>query len=178
MSGDLKHPSKAIPKGTLYGLLLTFMLYAMVIFAMAASINRETFYKNTNVIQLVSFSSNENRNMHAGVIDACIQPVHPRNVVANVRQTNFSGIIILLGEVATSIFSVLMGVIGSAKLLQALARDHLVPGLKLFGQGTQKADEPIYAILITFLIAQVTMFADINQIASFITMTVSCHFFM
>jgi potassium/chloride transporter 9 len=66
-----------------------------------------------------------------------------------------------------------MGVIGSAKLLQALARDRLVPGLSLFGQGTEKADEPIYAICITYMIAQITMFADINQIASFITMTVS-----
>jgi potassium/chloride transporter 9 len=54
MSGDLKHPSKAIPKGTLYGLGLTFAMYAMVIFALAASISRETLYKNTNVIQLVS----------------------------------------------------------------------------------------------------------------------------
>jgi potassium/chloride transporter 9 len=69
-----------------------------------------------------------------------------------------------------------MGVIGSAKLLQALARDHLIPGLSLFGQGTKKSDEPIYAVCITYVIAQVTMFADINQIASFITMTV-CHFF-
>ena len=65
-----------------------------------------------------------------------------------------------------------MGVIGSAKLLQALARDRLIPGLSLFGQGTKAADEPIYAICVTFVIAQVTMFADINQIASFITMTV------
>lgn len=137
MSGDLKHPSKAIPKGTLYGLGLTFTLYALVIFAMAATIGRETFYSNTNVIQL----------------------------------TNISGVIILLGELATSLFSVLMGVIGSAKLLQALSRDHLIPGLSLFGQGTRKSDEPIYAIAITFLIAQATMFADINQIASFITMT-------
>lgn len=32
--------------------------------------------------------------------------------------------------------------------------------------------QPIYAIIITYMIAQVTMFADINQIASFITMTV------
>lgn len=54
MSGDLKHPSKAIPKGTLYGIGLTFILYTMVILAMAASIARETFYNNTNVIQLVS----------------------------------------------------------------------------------------------------------------------------
>jgi potassium/chloride transporter 9 len=106
MSGDLKHPSKAIPKGTLYGIGLTFVLYTLVIFAMAASIARETFYKNTNVIQL----------------------------------TNISGVVILAGEIATSLFSVLMGVIGSAKLLQALSRDHLIPGLSLFGQGT-KEDE-------------------------------------
>ncbi|KAE8829015.1 hypothetical protein PTNB73_05855 [Pyrenophora teres f. teres] len=137
MSGDLKHPSKAIPKGTLYGLGLTFILYTLVIFAMAASIARETFYNNTNVIQL----------------------------------TNISGVVVLAGEMATSLFSVLMGVIGSAKLLQALSRDHLIPGLSAFGQGTKKSDEPIYAIIVTFIIAQVTMFADINQIASFITMT-------
>jgi potassium/chloride transporter 9 len=137
MSGDLKHPSKAIPKGTLYGLGLTFVLYTVVIIAMAASIGRESLYNNTNVIQL----------------------------------TNISGVVILLGEYATALFSVLMGVIGSAKLLQALARDHLVPGLSIFGQGTKAKDEPIYAILFTYILAQLTMFADINQIASFITMT-------
>jgi potassium/chloride transporter 9 len=107
MSGDLKHPSKAIPKGTLWGIGLTFALYTLVIFAMAASIARETLYNNTNVIQL----------------------------------TNISGAVILAGEMATSLFSVLMGVIGSAKLLQALARDHIIPGLSLFGQGTKKSDE-------------------------------------
>jgi hypothetical protein len=37
---------------------------------------------------------------------------------------------------------------------------------------TSYQPQPIYAIIVTFLIAQVTMFADINQIASFITMTV------
>lgn len=137
MSGDLKHPSKAIPKGTLYGLGLTFCLYTIVILALAASIGRESFYNNTNVIQL----------------------------------TNMSGVVILLGEYATSLFSVLMGVIGSAKLLQALARDHLVPGLSIFGQGTKAKDEPVYAIMFTYVLAQLTMFADINQIASFITMT-------
>lgn len=92
--------------------------------------------------------------------------------MTNVFQTSLSGVIILLGEIATSLFSVLMGIIGSAKLLQALARDRLIPGLSIFGQGTKKNDEPIYAIAITFIIAQVTMFANINQIASFITMTV------
>ena len=54
MSGDLKHPSKAIPKGTLSGIALTFIAYTIVIFAMAATITRESFYHNANVIQDVS----------------------------------------------------------------------------------------------------------------------------
>lgn len=63
-----------------------------------------------------------------------------------------------------------MGVIGSAKLLQAIARDSLLPGFNVFGQGTKKNDEPVYAIVVTFIFAQVTMLFDINRIASFVTM--------
>jgi potassium/chloride transporter 9 len=137
MSGDLKNPSKSIPKGTLGSLALTFITYALVILAMAASITRESLYNNVNVIQIV----------------------------------NFSETTILLGEFATSFFSALMGVIGSAKLLQAIARDSLLPGFKLFGQGTKKNDDPVYAIIVTYIFAQVTMLFDINQIASFVTMS-------
>lgn len=54
MSGDLKYPSKAIPKGTLSGLALTFFSYTVVILAMAATITRESFYDNVNVIQDVN----------------------------------------------------------------------------------------------------------------------------
>lgn len=137
MSGDLKNPSKSIPKGTLYGLGTTFVLYTFVILAMAATITRSSFVRNANVIQ----------------------------------DTNISGIVVLAGEFASSFFSTLMGVIGSAKLLQALARDNLLPGFWIFGQGTKKADEPTYAILMTYVVAQITMLCDLNQIASFVTMT-------
>lgn len=64
-----------------------------------------------------------------------------------------------------------MGVVGSAKLLQAVARDSLLPGLSFFAQGTGKGDEPIIAIIFTFIISQMTMLFNINRIASFITMT-------
>ncbi|KAF3934122.1 hypothetical protein ABW19_dt0210240 [Dactylella cylindrospora] len=137
MSGDLRKPSRSIPKGTLHGLLLTFITYALVIFAMGATIRRKALYTNLNIIQDV----------------------------------NLSTFLILAGEFATSFFSSLLGVIGSAKLLQALARDNIVPGFSVFGQGTESNDEPIVAIMFTFLVAQITMFANINQIASFVTMT-------
>ncbi|KAI9742355.1 MAG: hypothetical protein M1818_003888 [Claussenomyces sp. TS43310] len=136
MSGDLKHPSKAIPKGTLYGLGITFVAYTLVILAMASTITRASFLHNVNVIQ----------------------------------DTNVSGILVLAGEFASSFFSTLMGVIGSAKLLQALARDKLLPGFATFGQGTKKGDEPLYAIFFSYLLAQLFMLADINRIASFVTM--------
>ncbi|KAI9789771.1 MAG: hypothetical protein M1816_005810 [Peltula sp. TS41687] len=137
MSGDLKNPSNSIPKGTLYGLALTFFTYVIVILSLAATVTRASFYRNVNVIQY----------------------------------TNISDVIILLGEFATSFFSSLMGVIGSAKLLQALARDNVLPGFSMMSKGSKKKDEPIRAILITHLVAQLTMLGDINQIASFITMT-------
>ncbi|POS85933.1 hypothetical protein EPUL_001864 [Erysiphe pulchra] len=137
MSGDLKNPSKSIPKGTLYGLGTTFILYAIVIITMASTVTRASFIRNANIIQ----------------------------------DTNISGLVVLAGELASALFSTLMGVIGSAKLLQALARDNILPGFSIFSQGTKNGDEPSNAIIFTYLIAQITMLCDLNQIASFITMT-------
>lgn len=137
MSGDLKNPSKSIPSGTLYGILLTFASYALVIVAMAASITRLTFYRNVNVIQDV----------------------------------NVSGVLVLLGEIATTSFSVLMGIIGPAKQLQAIARDGIFPGLGFFGKGTKKNDDPVAAIFFTWFVAQITILFDINSIASLVTMS-------
>jgi len=87
-----------------------------------------------------------------------------------IQDTNIWPPIIFAGEFATTFFSALMGVIGSAKLMQALARDKLFPGLSVFGKGTKKADEPLLAIFLTYIVAQFAMFANLNQIATFISM--------
>ncbi len=136
MSGDLKNPSKAIPKGTLWAMITTFGIYFIVILSMAASTDRRSFYANPNILSQISLSP----------------PV------------------ILAGECDVTFFSALMGIIGSAKLFQALARDKLLPGLSIFGKGTKRADEPIVAIILTYAIAQVALLADLNQIATLISM--------
>jgi potassium/chloride transporter 9 len=136
MSGDLRNPSKAIPKGTLWAMLTTFLAYLLVILAMASSTTHNSFISNPNVIS----------------------------------ETNISAGVIFAGECAVTFFSALMGVIGSAKLLQALARDKLLPGLSIFGRGTGRGDEPVLAIFLTFIISQLALLADLNRIATFISM--------
>lgn len=87
-----------------------------------------------------------------------------------IQDTNIWAPLILAGECATTFFSALMGIIGSSKLLQALARDKLLPGLSVFGQGTKRGDEPTFAIFLTYLVAQIALFGNLNQIATFISM--------
>ncbi|KAL1838988.1 hypothetical protein VTJ49DRAFT_1999 [Mycothermus thermophilus] len=144
MSGDLRNPSKAIPKGTLWAMLSTLIAYVLVILALASSTTHASLLHNPNIIQ-----------------DVNIWPP-----------------VIFAGEIATCFFSSLMGVIGAAKLMQALARDKLVPGLSPFGKGTKRADEPVLAIFLTYFAAQLAMFANLNQIATLISMGYQMTFFV
>ncbi|ONH67703.1 Vacuolar cation-chloride cotransporter 1 [Cyberlindnera fabianii] len=136
MSGDLSKPSNSIPKGTLWGLLLTFVCYSLVIISLSASVPRELLHKDVQIIQTVSMSST----------------------------------IILIGEFSTSLFSVIMGIVGGANVLQAIAKDAIIPGLGLFSKVDPATSNPIPAVLITWLLTQMCLFANINQIATFITM--------
>lgn len=140
MSGELTNPSRSIPKGTLYGLLTSFVLYLLVIVSLGASTPRELLHKDIKIIQSV----------------------------------NINGLIIIIGEVSTSLFSVIMGVVGAASMLNAIADDRIIPGLSIFSMAkklpAQKRRAELYAIFLTWLLAQVFLFADINQIATFITM--------
>lgn len=55
MSGDLKNPSRSIPKGTLSGLGLTFVSYTLVILALAASITRSPSMKTSTSFRIPIF---------------------------------------------------------------------------------------------------------------------------
>ncbi|ODQ78912.1 hypothetical protein BABINDRAFT_162574 [Babjeviella inositovora NRRL Y-12698] len=130
MSGDLRKPSKSIPKGTLWGLLLTFCCYAVVIVSVGAAVPRELLHRDVQVLQTI----------------------------------NLSGVIVILGELSTSLFSVIVGIVGAAYVLLAISQDAILPGLSYFRRG------PRTCILFTWMLTQLCLFADVNQIATFITM--------
>jgi potassium/chloride transporter 9 len=140
MSGDLKNPSKSIPEGTIKGLMITFVLYSLVIISMGSAIPRQLLHVDIGIIQTVS--------------------IHP--------------IIIIAGELATSLFSVIMGIVGASTILNAIADDKIIPGIGVFTTFKKSKKDKIkamrYSVMFTWLSAQVFLFADINQIATFITM--------
>lgn len=140
MSGELKNPSQSIPQGTLKGLLASFFLYLLVILSLGSSTPRALLHKDIKIIQTV----------------------------------NLSSLVIVCGEVSTSLFSVIMGVVGAASLLNAIADDMVFPGLSWLAMAKKlprdKRKAEILAIIVAWALAQVFLFADINQIATFITM--------
>lgn len=131
MSSELRKPSKSIPKGTLWGLIFTFICYTVVVLAMSCSIPRETLYSEVQVIQSVS------------------------------------GVqwIIFLGELSTSLFSIIVGMVGAAYVLEAISNDNILPGLSIFCR------RPVYSLIFTWILTQLCLLSDVNKIASFITLT-------
>lgn len=133
MSGDLKHPSKAIPTGTLSGMFVTFVCYLLVIGSMCLSIPRKLLYSDVQILQTVS-------------------PVP---------------LLIFMGECATSLFSIIVGLVGAAQLLQAIARDNIFPGLSKY---FAKDEHLPRCVAMSWLLCQIFLLPDVNQLATLITM--------
>eukprot|EP01127_Copromyxa_protea_P018531 TRINITY_DN5856_c0_g1_i1.p1 TRINITY_DN5856_c0_g1~~TRINITY_DN5856_c0_g1_i1.p1 ORF type:complete len:869 (+),score=181.60 TRINITY_DN5856_c0_g1_i1:269-2608(+) len=82
----------------------------------------------------------------------------------------FSQYLVVVGVLISTSSSALGAVFGGSRILQAISRDKLLPGISIFGYGTTKGDEPIYAVIVTFLIAEACLFAgDLDFMAPIIT---------
>ncbi len=80
-------------------------------------------------------------------------------------------LLIILGVLAATLSSALGSLMGAPRILQALARDRVLPLLGPFAKGSGDAGEPRRAIVLSFAIAQAgVMLGDLNAIAPVITM--------
>jgi solute carrier family 12 (potassium/chloride transporters), member 9 len=62
--------------------------------------------------------------------------------------------------------------IGAARIIQAVAKDNLIPGLGWLARGSGKNNEPRVAVFVTYILIQLTVFmgSNVNFLASFTTM--------
>ncbi len=138
MSGDLKEPTKSIPKGTLAAVLTGYVIYMVLPFFLATRADAATLVSDPLIMQRIALW----------------------------------GPAILLGVWGATLSSALGSILGAPRILQALARDGVLPKwLSFLGKGSGPADEPRIGTAVTLGVAIAAVcLGDLNLIAPVLTM--------
>eukprot|EP01125_Pyxidicula_operculata_P002298 TRINITY_DN1218_c4_g1_i1.p1 TRINITY_DN1218_c4_g1~~TRINITY_DN1218_c4_g1_i1.p1 ORF type:complete len:921 (-),score=198.95 TRINITY_DN1218_c4_g1_i1:102-2864(-) len=87
------------------------------------------------------------------------------------QNLSWSKWIVVQGIFAATLSSALGNIVGAARVLQAIARDELIPFLGIFKQGSAKGDEPQYAVIFSaFLMMLTCLVGDLDTILPIVTM--------
>lgn len=170
ISGDLKDPSDAIPKGTLLAILTTTVSY--VVFALLAGsecIRDATgpgFDLNVTEDIVASWEFQKNCSEFAGSCNKW--GMH--NSFQVMELMSIFGPIIYAGCFAATLSSALACLVSAPKIFQALCKDNLYPHIGIFGKGFRRNNDPFYAYAVAFVIALAfILIAQLNAIAPLIS---------
>ncbi|MDZ7683556.1 MAG: Na-K-Cl cotransporter [Fodinibius sp.] len=138
MSGDLKDPAKAIPKGTFWAIGLGYLIYMGLPILLANRADALTLIEDPLIM----------------------------------RQMSYWGDAILIGVWGATLSSAMGSILGAPRVLQALARDGVLPRwLRWLGRGDGNDDTPRLGTVVTLGIALTAVWlGDLNIIAPILTM--------
>ena len=149
ISGDLKDPSYAIPKGTNLALIVSTAIYILLAIIVALIGLR-------SVPGLVSGTECPFGGIYHDYLFMARVSLWPPIVYA--------------GIFASTLSSAIASLVGAPRILQAVAQDKLFPGLEVFGRGVGKSNEPMAAYALTTVITiACIIIGDLNAIAPLIT---------
>lgn len=141
MSGDLKNPDKALPKGTLAAIGVSYVVYIAIPLFIGSVIP----YATENGKELLL----ENRLI--------------------MKDISHWGFIVMLAVWGASLSSVMGAMLGAPRTLQALSKDSIIP--RFIGRGFGKSNDPRIATVIAFIIALAgIILGDLNKIAPVLSM--------
>jgi amino acid transporter len=138
MSGDLKNPSKSIPKGTFYAIGVGYIVYMVLPIILANRADALTLIEDPLIM----------------------------------RKMAWWGDAILIGVWGATLSSAVGSVLGAPRVLQALARDGVLPRwLRWLGRGDGEDDSPRLGTLLTMFVALLAVYlGNLNIIAPVLTM--------
>ncbi|XP_063227060.1 bumetanide-sensitive sodium-(potassium)-chloride cotransporter [Bacillus rossius redtenbacheri] len=158
ISGDLKNPAAAIPKGTMLSLFLTMLSYAVfVVFAGGTALRS---------------ASGSVQDLVAGNLTACGDQCsfglsHSYSIM---QLMSLWGPFIYAGCFAATLSTALTNLLSVPRLIQALGIDKIYPGLIFFSKGYGKAGEPYRGYVLTFVISSAfLLIANLDLIAPLIS---------
>uniref|UniRef100_A0A6I8SHH3 Solute carrier family 12 member 6 n=1 Tax=Xenopus tropicalis TaxID=8364 RepID=A0A6I8SHH3_XENTR len=152
-SGDLKDAQKSIPIGTILAILTTSLVYLSNVILFGASID--------GVVLRDKFGDAVKGTL---VVGALSWP---------------SPWVIVIGSFFSTCGAGLQSLTGAPRLLQAIAKDGIIPFLRVFGHGKSNG-EPTWALLLTAVIAELgILIASLDLVAPILSMFfLMCYLFV
>nr|XP_046237301.1 solute carrier family 12 member 6-like isoform X6 [Scatophagus argus] len=152
-SGDLKDAQRSIPIGTILAILTTSLVYLTSVVLFGACID--------GVVLRDKFGDSVKGNLVVGTL-AWPTPW-----------------VIVIGSFFSTCGAGLQSLTGAPRLLQAIAKDNIIPFLRVFGHGKANG-EPTWALLLTALIAELgILIASLDLVAPILTMFfLMCYLFV
>ncbi|XP_044038986.1 solute carrier family 12 member 6-like isoform X4 [Siniperca chuatsi] len=152
-SGDLKDAQRSIPIGTILAILTTSFVYLSSVVLFGACID--------GVVLRDKFGDSVKGNLVVGTL-AWPTPW-----------------VIVIGSFFSTCGAGLQSLTGAPRLLQAIAKDNIIPFLRVFGHGKANG-EPTWALLLTALIAELgILIASLDLVAPILTMFfLMCYLFV
>ncbi|XP_045775676.1 bumetanide-sensitive sodium-(potassium)-chloride cotransporter-like [Maniola jurtina] len=169
ISGDLKDPASAIPKGTLLALLISVISYAvMALFAGGGALRQASGNFSDLVLAngtLVDYSGVSNC---VNTIEGCEFGLH--NSYSVMQLMSAWGPFIYAGCWAATLSTALTNLLSVPRLIQALGRDRIYPGLIFFSKPYGRHGEPYRGYVLTFFVSLIfLLIAELNTIAPLIS---------
>uniref|UniRef100_A0A914W7V0 Solute carrier family 12 member 3 n=1 Tax=Plectus sambesii TaxID=2011161 RepID=A0A914W7V0_9BILA len=165
ISGDLKDPSKAIPKGTLWAIAITTAMYLGIIWTAAATTVRdatglEPLWMINDTQSLYHPACAANNTCKYGLV----------NFFQVMEIESVWGPLITAGIFAATLSSALSALVSAPKVFQAVCQDRIFPYIEWFGKGYGKDEDPYRAYTLVYGIAMCfILIADLNVIAPIIS---------
>uniref|UniRef100_A0AAX7T8H9 Solute carrier family 12 member 10, tandem duplicate 1 n=1 Tax=Astatotilapia calliptera TaxID=8154 RepID=A0AAX7T8H9_ASTCA len=182
ISGDLKDPSTAIPKGTLMAIFCTTLSYVVIVITSGASTVRDASGNMTDLMTGNSTSGCLGPACKLGWnFTTCVQSQACSQGLANYSQVmgliSGSYYLIVAGVFAATLSSALGFLVSAPKIFQCLCKDNVYPYISFFGKGYGKNNEPLRGYILTYLIAvAIILVAQLNIIAPFISNFFLCSY--
>ncbi|XP_009938549.1 solute carrier family 12 member 1 isoform X1 [Opisthocomus hoazin] len=173
ISGDLKDPQGAIPKGTMLAILITTVVYVAVAICAASCVVRDaTGNINDTVVPGMSCNGSSACSLGYDFSRCASQPCDYglMNNFQVMSMVSGFGPLITAGIFSATLSSALASLVSAPKVFQALCKDNVYKGLHFFAKGYGKNNEPIRGYILTFVIAMAfILIAELNTIAPIIS---------
>ncbi|KAF1635401.1 Solute carrier family 12 member 1, partial [Eudyptes filholi] len=173
ISGDLKDPQSAIPRGTMLAILITTIAYIGVAICVASCVVRDaTGNINDTVVPGMSCNGSSACSLGYDFSRCASQPCDYglMNNFQVMSMVSGFGPLITAGIFSATLSSALASLVSAPKVFQALCKDNIYKALHFFAKGYGKNNEPIRGYVLTFMIAMAfILIAELNTIAPIIS---------